>query len=445
MAGGLMQLVAYGAQDIFLTGNPQITYFKAAYRRHTNFAIEPIEQVFNGNPTFGQKVSATVSRNGDLINQVYLQAQFPALSVASVWASNGPTNVAWTNSLMHALVQYVDIEIGGSRIDRHYGMWLEIWDELTQTAEKQNGYNHMVGKYNASVGLLGNASNPRIYYLPLAFWFCRNIGLSLPLIALQYHEVKITIQFNPAQALIVGLNANGDRSSSTNTTNIADVGGVQLTSTSLWIDYVFLDNFERRQFAQMAHEYLIDQLQQSSEPVTFTSPGVKYRMNFNHPVMELVWVLQRQINTTIGTAYNDWFNFSAAGPGIPDPTAAVDLMAAGKILLNNHDRIPTRPQTYFRLVVPWKCHTRVPNKHIYVYSFAIAPEEHQPSGTCNFSRIDNAQLVVDLTPSTAYPASAGFSGWGSLTGGYEGTTTIFATNKNVLRIMSGMGGLAYSN
>jgi hypothetical protein len=142
MGGGLMQLVAYGAQDIYLTGSPQITFFKVVYRRHTNFAVESIEQVFNGNPTFGQKVSCTISRNGDLINWVYLQVQFPAISVGSVYAPNATAaaSVAWTNSLGHALIRYVDIEIGGQRIDRHYGMWLELWDELTQTAEKENGY-----------------------------------------------------------------------------------------------------------------------------------------------------------------------------------------------------------------------------------------------------------------------------------------------------------------
>jgi hypothetical protein len=243
MGGGLMQLVAYGAQDIYLTGNPQITFFKVVYRRHTNFSIESIEQVFNGSPTFGQKVSATISRNGDLINHIYLQVQFPALSLGSVWGTGpAPVSVAWTNALCHALVRYVDIEVGGQRIDRHFGTWLEIWDELTQTAEKQNGYNHMVGKYASSLGLIGNAASPRIYYLPLMFWFCRNPGLSLPLIALQYHEVKISMEFRYANELIVGLNGAGDRADvSLNTTNIADTGGVQLTNAALWCDYVYLD------------------------------------------------------------------------------------------------------------------------------------------------------------------------------------------------------------
>jgi hypothetical protein len=441
-----MQLVAYGAQDIYLSGNPQITFFKVVYRRHTNFSIESIEQVFNGNPTFGQKVSATVSRNGDLVNHVYLQVQFPALSTGSVYGSAASalptgTTVAWTNALCHALVRYIDIEVGGQRIDRHFGLWLELWDELTQTSEKQNGYNHMVGKYNANIGLLGNANNSRIYYLPLMFWFNRNPGLSLPLIALQYHEVKISIEFRNANELIVTLNADGTRNQTNNTSSISDSAGVTLTNAALWVDYVYLDTDERRRFAQMSHEYLIDQTQyQGSEPVQFgNTSNYKFRLNFNHPVKELVWALQRQVNATVGTSYNDWFNFSAADAGTPNPSKAVDLMADAKILLNGHDRFATRPQTYFRLVQPWQCHTRVPNKHIYLYSFGLRPEEHQPSGTCNFSRIDNAQLVMDLTPPNQLPFDT------TTTDGQSGVLYIFAPNYNVFRVMSGMGGLAYSN
>lgn len=440
-----MQLVAYGAQDIYLTGNPQITFFKVVYRRHTNFAIEAIEQVFNGNPTFLQKVSATVSRNGDLINNVYLQFQCPALSLGSVYGTDVlgsiPTgsSVAWTNSLGHALIRYVDIEIGGQRIDRHYGLWLELWDELTQTAEKVNGYNHMVGKYYTNVGLYQNAESPRIYYVPLMFWFCRNPGLSLPLIALQYHEVKISMEFRGANELIVGLDKQYDRLTDYNTTSLADTS-VALQNAALWIDYVYLDTDERRRFAQMSHEYLIEQLQfQGAEPVQFGASSYKFRLNFNHPVKELVWVVQRAVNSQVGTAYNDWFNFSASDPGTPNPTHAVDLMAEARILLNGHERFAARPQTYFRLVQPYQVHTRIPSKHIYVYAFGLRPEEHQPSGSCNFSRIDNAQLVMELTNPANIP------NWASWSGNPSGVVSIFATNCNVLRIMSGMGGLAYSN
>ncbi len=410
------------------------------YRRHTNFALEAIPQTFQGTADFGKKVTATVSRNGDLINHIYLQVQFPALSVGSVYATGGPASVAWTNSLMHALVREVTVEIGGQKIDKQYGDWLEIWDELTQTSEKRNGYNHMVGKYASSVGLVGNADTSRIYYLPLMFWFNRNPGLSLPLIALQYHEVKIIIEFRTAAELIVALTAAGDRDFANNTTSINDSSGVSLVNAELWVDYVYLDTEERRRFAQMSHEYLIDQLQFTGfESVQLDQVSQKVRLNYNHPVKELIWTIQREANFTVGTAYNDWFNYSAALPGTPVPSNAVDLMSDALIMLNGHDRFQVRPQTYFRLVQPYQHHTRIPDKHIYLYSFGIRPEEHQPSGTVNMSRIDNAQLKFDLTNAANLPAP--LSQWT----GAQGRIAIWAPNYNVFRVMSGMGGLAYSN
>ena len=205
----------------------------------------------------------------------------------------------------------------------------------------------MIGKYATNVGLIGNAANSRIYYIPLQFWFCRNPGLSLPLIALQYHEVKIIMDFRRANELVVGLTAAGNRDFASNTTSIVDSSGVALQSASLWVDYVYLDTEERRRFAQMSHEYLIDQLQfVGAESIQLDQVANKVRLNFNHPVKELIWVIQRDKNFTVGTAYNDWFNFSAALPGTPVPSNAVDLMADAKILLNGHDRFAVRP--YFR-------------------------------------------------------------------------------------------------
>jgi hypothetical protein len=446
MGGGLMQLVAYGAQDIYLTGNPQITFFKTVYRRHTNFAIEAIEQTFQGTADFGKKVTCTISRNGDLINRIYLQVQFPALSLGSVYSDVTAAeildlegSVAWTNSLGHALIKSVSIEIGGQKIDTHYGEWLEIWNALTQVSEKENGYNHMIGKYASSVGLLGNADSSRNYYIPLMFWFNRNPGLSLPLIALQYHEVKIVLEFRHAAELIVGLTSDGLRLTNYNTTSIRDSAGVSLVNAALWVDYVYLDTEERRRFAQMSHEYLIDQLQFTGfESVQLDQVSQKIRLNYNHPVKEIIWTLQREANFTAGTAYNDWFNFSAAAPGVPEASSAVDLMADALIMLNGHERFAVRPQTYFRLVVPFDRHTRVPDNFIYVYAFGLRPEEHQPSGTVNMSRIDNAQLKFDLTNVSNLPTDTVWSG-------AVGRIAIYAVNFNVLRIMSGMGGLAYSN
>ena len=378
MGGGLMQLVAYGAQDIYLSGNPQITFFKVVYRRHTNFSMESIEQTFNGSADFGRKVTCTISRNGDLIHRIYLQAELPSAGVE--WAG-------------HKLIKSVEIEIGGQRIDKHYGDWLHIWNELSQTAGHELGYKAMVkgspsddNNYDAS-GANEDMSN--IVFVPLQFWFCRNPGLALPLIALQYHEVKINLEFGAAADVL----------DSTFTTSGTED---HLKNASLFVDYIYLDTDERRRFAQVSHEYLIEQLQFTGDE----SANNKIKLNFNHPVKELVWVEKE----------------SEAGVG-----SYVTSYDTAKLQLNGHERFAPRPAQYFQLVQPYQHHERVPvNSGINVYSFALKPEEHQPSGTCNMSRIDNATL--------------------NLTGvNSENVVKVFAVNYNVLRVMSGMGGLAYSN
>ena len=214
MGGGLMQLVAYGAQDVYLTGNPVITFFKVVYRRHTNFAMESIQQTFNGTPGFGSRVSATISRNGDLITNTYLQVTLKNVGLAK------------TDSIGHALIKTVELEIGGQRIDKHYGDWLEIWSELTVPEEKRVGFNTMVGKNqiqpDASGGYTGVTLADSVLFIPLQFFFCRNPGLALPLIALQYHEVKINVEFNAYDDVF-------------NTSSTATM------DCSLYVDYVYLD------------------------------------------------------------------------------------------------------------------------------------------------------------------------------------------------------------
>ena len=381
MGGGLMQLVAYGAQDIYLSGNPQITFFKVVYRRHTNFSMESIDQTFNGTVGFDRKVTATISRNGDLINRMWLEAELPALSNGGYVANAG-----------HKLIKSVEVEIGGQRIDKHYGDWLNIWNELSQTAGHESGYNKMIqgvlsdGYTMATAGgVTADDQTARTVYVPLQFWFCRNPGLALPLIALQYHEVKVNIEFGSLS----------DVSSSTET-------GL-LLSASLYVDYVYLDTDERRRFAQVSHEYLIEQLQFTGDE----APSTSIKMNFNHPVKEIVWVEVKEDGSYTST-YKE-----------------------AQITLNSHERMSMRKPMYFQLVQPYQHHERVPvDMPINVYSFALKPEEHQPSGTCNMSRIDTATLK--LSNATTDPAVVK-------------ATKVFATNYNVLRIMSGMGGLAYSN
>ncbi len=476
-----MQLVAYGAQDIYLTGNPQITFFKVVYRRHTNFAMEAIEQTFNGSANWGKKATCTISRNGDLIHRMYLQVDLPSVSP-------GGNRFRWLNWLGHLLVKNVELEIGGQRIDKHYGDWLHIWNELTQTAGHQAGYANMVGNVPALTQYHRNAATKATtLFIPLQFWFCRNPGLALPLIALQYHEVKVNVDLNTK--------ANCYHCWDTAPT-IPDL------NTRLYVDYIYLDTDERRRFAQISHEYLIEQLQfTGDEAVSGTAQKIK--LNFNHPVKELVWVVRKDTVLTGGDAYGgkqNWnftdrlddtyfsgtpsdplgggmgtaaaltSNFPSSlpyeegatgtnGNGVTisgnntDPSTvtfsnvmdkseglnawvtALRVHDAGenpvekaKLQLNGHDRFSERVGRYFNLVQPYQHHTNVPATGINVYSFALKPEEHQPSGTCNFSRIDNATLHLTLTTTLS-----------------AGKVSVYAVNYNVLRIMSGMGGLAYSN
>ena len=391
MGGGLMQLVAYGAQDIYLTGNPQITFFKVVYRRHTNFSMESIQQTFNGTQADSGRSTATISRNGDLVHRMYLQH-------TTGLTSTGP---AERQNPAAMLIDSVELEIGGQQIDKHYGKWMEAFVELTENKTGRafgTNFQIMSGMCEGAIAVATTADAPaqnatsggadvmfrklvqnvsRIVYTPLHFWFCRNPGLALPLIALQYHEVKVLFNWNV-----------------TDRTN---------TDAQLWCAYIYLDTDERRRFAQVSHEYLIEQVQYESHAASDTAT-----LNFNHPVIELVltgaWAAGA-FDVIHGSGYEDTLILK----------------------LNGHDRFAARPLSYFARTQVWEHHSGeggFVEGSIAVYSFALKPEEHQPSGTCNFSRIDNAQLTFGVT-------SAAFD--------------IYAVNYNVLRIMSGMGGLAYSN
>jgi len=484
MGGGLLQLVAYGAQDVYLTGNPQITFFKVVYRRHTNFAMESIEQSFNGNNNFGSSVSVLITRNGDLINRVYFNGKVKNTSTAStegvisgVTLGSGGTGTYVVNEILNIdggnggtvkvtgvtegaisalelneggygytsgetyslsgsvggsgatvsvvashlgvqlvpyfgqkLLKTIELEIGGQKIDKHYSEWLYIWNELSMPVGKKEGYEKMVGATRNSDGVVEStvlsADKKYEVYVPLEFWFCRNVGLALPLIALQYHEVKININYASKADIVV---------------NSTDSNKIEMTDVSMWVDYIFLDTDERRRFAQLSHEYLIEQLQftgsdtisLSTDPNTMKSS----RMTFNHPCKELIWTVRSDADSAVSEKWNRY----------TDDSYENHVMRA-KIQLNGNDRMTERDGTYFSRVQPYQHHENTPtNWHggINVYSFALKPEEHQPSGTLNMSRIDTAVLSVSSRVS--------------------GSLSIYAVNYNVLRIMSGMGGLAYSN
>jgi hypothetical protein len=542
-----MQLVAYGAQDVFLTGTPEITFWKVSYRRHTNFAMESIEQTFSGQADFGRRVTCTISRNGDLCYRTYLQVTLPEINQSMGAEGDQGVFARWLDFPGEQLIAQVEVEIGGQRIDRQYGDWMHIWNQLTMSAEQQRGYFKMIGNTTqltyitdpsfadisgpcAAAGGPSQVCAPRkalpetTLYIPLLFWFCRNPGLALPLIALQYHEVKINIDFRPiGECLWAVKQLDG----TTGTLSTSTAYQQSLVAASLYIDYVFLDTDERRKMAQNPHEYLIEQLQFTGDESVGSSSN-KIKLNFNHPCKELIWVVQPDANvdycssleggqTLYKTLGAQPFNYTDAVDALPnavhafggpaetsganafitsgglfqDPGAmgsegvtgnptqwsdatlnrgvfgaetanaalgevaegsfvsdagtfvlsetALDMHCWGenpvvtaKLQLNGQDRFSEREGSYFDVVQPFQHHTRAPDAGINVYSFALRPEEHQPSGSCNFSRIDNATLQLVLSSATV-----------------GGTATakvrVYATSYNVLRVMSGMAGVAYSN
>ena len=595
MSGGLMQLVAYGAQDVYLTGNPQITFFKIVYRRHTNFAIEPIQQTWNGSPDFGRTVTCNINRNGDLITNMYV-----AIILKPTPLSGNSVKWGYVNRLGHAVIDNVRIEIGGSKIDEQYGDWLNIWYELTKKTGQEKGYAKMIGDVDYLKDF--TLDKPKSYqlYIPLQFWFNRNNGLALPLIALQYHDVRITLVFRKVLDCI-----NWVGPVSAPPTNLPE-----MQDSYLLIDYIYLDTEERKRFAQASHEYLIEQLQFTGSETLSINP--KFRLNFNHPSKYLVWAphLERYVTRSEWLAYpadKDWSSAKdrfakllyiasretvgessttgawmvssgggsgttttgssgvASAPGdlfepsvnplilsssamaklllkievkcvaqsnatpapAPPSTAPASVSIAhpqigwipgtpvnpshrlnefltntivlkneltsedlshniknllemcshlnpvplelgkistidyhnygnfvdgtdnpvfsGKLQLNGHDRFQSRDGNYFNYVQPWQHFSNAPCDGINVYSFALKPEDHQPTGTCNFSRIDNATLQLDLGLYNNGSGSASNNGYAQNYIGTGSLLNVYTINYNVLRVMSGMAGLAYSN
>jgi len=541
-----MQLVAYGSQDVFLTGSPEITYWKVSYRRYTNFAMESIEQTFNGQADFGRRVTCNISRNGDLAYKTYLQITLPEINQTMKPLTG--TNIdgvyaRWLDFIGEQILAQVEVEIGGQRIDRQYGDWLHIWNQLTMSSEQLRGYWKLIGNttaltyitdpnFAAISGPCASASGPAqvcaprnalpetTLYVPLLFFFNKNPGLALPLIALQYHEVKINIDFRPIGECLWAVKSLDSSITTGTTVSVTTAYNQSLVAASLYIDYIFLDTDERRKMAQNPHEYLIEQLQFTGDESVGSSSN-KIKLNFNHPVKELIWVVQPDANvdycsslTTGSVLFNtlgaqpfnytdaidalpnaihafggptetngvsgfinasglfqmpgsgdvavsstgDWNGASSYAPfqvqsPWPNPSGsyvsdagtfvlsetALDMHCWGenpvvtaKLQINGQDRFTEREGSYFDVLQPFQHHTRAPDTGINVYSFSLRPEEWQPSGTCNFSRIDNATLQLVLSAST-------------VAGVQTAKVRVYAVNYNILRVMSGMAGIAYSN
>lgn len=391
MGGGDIQLAIAGEkQDSILFGNPEITFFKVVYKRHTNFTlesinIEPDQQ--NGNTiNFGKKISFSLLRNGDLVNKMYLQIKLNVKNSIDI------------KYIGYSLIKSVEIQIGGKGIDKHTGEWLHIWNELTTPIDNKPGVYQMTSD-NLINSTKYDAGDYKLY-IPLKFWFCSDFSQSLPLVALQFHEVKIIVELENELYDIHEDNKQED---------------IEILEIELITDYIYLDSTEREIFTRKPHEYIIQQLQytgneyievnQNNLPIssTHTIP-----IQMNHPVKELIWVL-KDSDKTIS-------NFKK--------------LKNCQMFLNGHLRLSERNGKYFSHIQPYQHHTNIPdsNNPIHVYSFGLEPENKQPSGTCNMSRIDKAQLLIKTYPEDEVRV---FS--------------VYGVNYNVFRIISGMGGLVFSN
>ena len=529
MGGGLLQLVAMGAQDAYLSGNPQITFWKGLFKRHTNFAMEAFRINFTGQPNWGTKQSCVVNRNADLLYSTYLEVVLPHYDLSS----NARKSAVYNNDQFHLgynLLKYAELEIGGQLIDRQYGEWMFLWDTLVGSTEKSlNAHQLLSGggrgqvTAEASTRLVGttgnpvdftdisgvknntnnststasagqvfmpgvpagctsgtagqnNAGHPNVIYVPLNFFYCRNAGAALPLIALQYHEVKINILWND------------------NATVSGDYVNVpvpaQPSQAAIYVDYIYLDVDERRRMAQESHEYLIEQVQYN-EDKGLSVMNSRIDLTFNHPVKELIWVVQPTcyrsckvpipgVGAAINVAKVGARSYSSATVGVnvnrlTPFTYDQNAVRLQHLQINGQDRFDARYGDYFNKLQPYQHHTGIAQTEyldytgtggttglvtgvssgtatnisapatarvallnqpgIYCYSFALKPEEHQPSGTCNFSRIDTATLVLQMSGDVVVSAQQDAT-W---------DVRVYALNYNILRIMSGMAGLAYSN
>jgi len=505
---GLLELVAHGIQDIFLIGNPQITFFKTIYKRHTNFSMEAYQLSYDKTPKWGNKTTFNISRYADLMHTMIVEVDLPQLISLTTGDSDyissggnlsdfdvGRGDISWINNTGHAVVQYFDLTIGKQLIDRQYGEWMEIWTQLSQSEAKKRGLDLMLNRYD---DLIVNPGALTVY-IPLQFWFCRNIGLALPLVALQYHDVQLEVNFRPFNQMytfgpnnyysatsegsnslklyklypktptieidtikgkiIVFSDGNsyyinptdqavfaGDGSELTpyiinmcsavpaiytNSTIYIKPNGIintsnqlstQIVEVRLYVDYIYLDTVEQREFANAKHRYLIEQVQYSGvESIDANTLTKKFTLPFNLPIKELFWVVQ------IDSVFinNDLFNYS----NTVDPVVPQDnIMASSLIYINGIERFSLRTGNYFRLIQPYQKHTRSPNGFIYIYSFSVKPEEHQPSGCSNFSKINTKELFLNINPSQDTQQ-----------------LRVYALSYNILRIMSGMGGVAFSS
>lgn len=425
-----------------------MTWFKLVYRRYTNFAIESQAMFFDGDPDFGKRLTLTIPRRGDLLGPMFLEVTLPKVELED------GTPASYVNSIGHALIEEISLEIGEQEIDKQTGEWMEIWSQLTVPSGQREAFNNMTGSVDGfnlppqttpTAGCTAsNSSSNYNYgamklYIPLQFWFTKNPGLYLPLLALQYHPIRINLKLRSLQELFFVQDIT------------SSCGGVQakknkIIDIRLYGDYVYLDTEERRRFVANNHEYLIEQIQYTPKvSINKDVQSAAVRLEFNHPLRELIWVVQRDYMETT----HEWFNYSSTS--VNEFGATRDMLQDAVLQVDGYDRFEVRDAGYFRMVQPYQYHTNAPiKKFIYLYSFALRPEEMQPCGSLNASRIDNMVLQVNLRPDSTAPQLAIDPEIGQLAPNPlwvpprgNAHIRVYAKNHNVLRVVNGFGGLLF--
>ena len=444
MPGGLIQLVAFGAQNYFLNGNPSVSFFKKVYKTHTNFSMESMRVIFNKNfiqYSDSTKLIAKISRNADLVQEIYFSFELPNIRKKIV--RNLDTDLIigedfrYVKHLGEVMIDNYYIYIGGTIVDTHYGEWLHIWNELTIPSSKRYGYDKMIGNipemylpdaFDQKFSHRAVQIDKRRFYVPLTFWFNKNPGLALPLIALQYHEIEIHIELRPYRDLFTI-----NQVKSTDWSEYFDNAKLDI-NPYLEVNYIFLDTNERNYFAKTSQDYLIEQVKRI--PLYKVKQNDINELNLQNPVKEIIWVCSRndvdENNTWFQYIDNEYIEETSMNDVCACEYKEKEILLKATILLNGLERFEEKEGSFFNLIQPYQYHSVIPSTGVYVYSFSLNPESFQPSGACNMSRINKIELKTELIP---LPLGVEYS--------YD--IFVYVVNYNFLKITGGLAGVAFSS
>ena len=409
MGTGHLQLNYIGEQDIYLTGNPQMTFFKSIYRKYSNFSKDLLKLEFENTVQLkGTQHSCIIKNYGDLLSHLYLYIELPQI----VSSNNNELWAGYINGVGLSLIDSISFIIGGQTIDTYDYNWLDIYNELyDQTSDS------LIGKFNTDISLEENNYAQKLY-IPLHFWFTKNQGNVLPLLALQSNEIKINITFKKFEDLIKSDISNFD---------FVPPGDIKCYIIA---NYIHLDKDEKKIFTNNKLEYLIEQTQTLSNIEIDSKNSVKIPLNFSHPIKCIHWVILNDINTNPNMKTgNNWLSYTS------NNSLYGDTFSSGYITINGHDIIPVMDASYYRSVVPYETKLYSPRKYIYTYAFSLYPMQFQPSGSCNYSMIDNNRSHLELY----------FNAINTLGGTTNGNVKIIGQNYNILRIENGVGATVFTN